>query len=144
CEFSGGPPAPERPTFKPPPPSSTQVRSWSSPGAFQFLNLKTWSWSWSVLLQDGAFIVRDSSRQSAVQPYTLMVQYQNKVYNIQIQNQDRKYLLGTGIKSFLSVREIVEHFSQSPLLLIDSKNRGSSQQNQCLLSVPAGPYVDRV
>ncbi|XP_033834387.1 lymphocyte cytosolic protein 2a [Periophthalmus magnuspinnatus] len=143
--FSGGPPAPERPTFKPPPPSSTQDLD-----PLWYVGNVTRAEAEALLKElgkDGAFIVRDSSRQSAVQPYTLMVQYQNKVYNIQIQNQDRKYLLGTGIKvqeSFLSVREIVEHFSQSPLLLIDSKNRGSSQQNQCLLSVPAGPYVDRV
>lgn len=97
--------------------------------------------------KDGAFLVRDSTRQSSVQPYTLMVLFQHKVYNIQIQIQDHKYLLGTGLKvqeSFPSVRGIVDYFSQSPLLLIDAKNRGSDRQNQCLLSDPAGSYMERL
>uniref|UniRef100_A0AAV2JA34 SH2 domain-containing protein n=1 Tax=Knipowitschia caucasica TaxID=637954 RepID=A0AAV2JA34_KNICA len=96
--------------------------------------------------KDGAFVVRDSSRLSAHQPFTLMVQFQHKVYNIQIQRPDHKYLLGTGLKvqeSFSTVRDMVDHFSQSPLILIDSKNRDSSLHSQCLLSVPAGPYMDR-
>ncbi|XP_044078575.1 lymphocyte cytosolic protein 2a isoform X2 [Siniperca chuatsi] len=46
-------------------------------------------------------------------------------------------------KSFPSVSDIICHYSQSPLLLIDAKNRDSSQQNQCLLSDPAGYYMTR-
>ncbi|KAJ0061524.1 hypothetical protein NL108_005507 [Boleophthalmus pectinirostris] len=143
--FSGGPPAPERPSFRSPPSSSNQDLD-----PLWYVGKVTRAEAEATLKQlgkDGAFVIRDSSRQSTVQPYTLMVQYQNKVYNIQIQNQDHKYLLGTGIKvqeSFASVRGIVEHFSQSPLLLIDSKNRSTSQHNQCLLSAPAGPYMDGV
>lgn len=94
--------------------------------------------------KDGAYVVRDSTRQSTGQPYTLMVFYQDKVYNIQIRLQDNSYLLGTGLKvqeSFPSVAEIVAHYSHFPLLLIDAKNRGSGQQNQCLLSDPAGHHL---
>lgn len=96
--------------------------------------------------KDGAYLVRDSTRQQANQPFTLMVFYQDKVYNIQIRQQNQKFLLGTGLKvheSFPSVSDIISHYSQSPLLLIDAKNRGSSQQNQCLLSDPAGYYMGR-
>ncbi|KAM3601215.1 uncharacterized protein V6R79_009341 [Siganus canaliculatus] len=91
--------------------------------------------------KDGAYLVRDSTRQQANQPYTLMVLYQEKVYNVQIRQQNQQFLLGTGLKvqeMFPSVRDILGHYSQSPLLLIDAKNRGSGQQNQCLLSAPAG------
>ncbi|XP_053188195.1 lymphocyte cytosolic protein 2a [Scomber japonicus] len=94
--------------------------------------------------KDGAYLVRDSTRQQPNQPYTLMVFYQDKVYNIQIRQQHHKFLLGTGLKvqeSFPSVGEIIGHYSQSPLLLIDAKNRTASQQNQCLLSDPAGYHM---
>ncbi|XP_022625110.1 lymphocyte cytosolic protein 2 [Seriola dumerili] len=94
--------------------------------------------------KDGAYLVRDSTRQLANQPFTLMVFYQDKVYNIQIRQQHQQFLLGTGLKvqeSFPSVSEIIGHYSHSPLLLIDAKNRGSGQQNQCLLSDPAGFFM---
>ncbi|KAM9348483.1 lymphocyte cytosolic protein 2a [Symphorus nematophorus] len=94
--------------------------------------------------KDGAYLVRDSTRQLANQPFTLMVFYQDKVYNIQIRQQNQNFLLGTGLKvqeSFPSVSDIIAHYSQSPLLLIDAKNRSSAQQNQCLLSDPAGFYM---
>ncbi|KAM4620451.1 lymphocyte cytosolic protein 2a [Polymixia lowei] len=91
--------------------------------------------------KDGAYLVRDSTRQLASQPYTLMVLYQNKVYNIQVRHQNHQYLLGTGLKAhetFPTVRDIISHYVHSPLLLIDAKNRGSGQQNQCVLSDAAG------
>ncbi|XP_029375399.1 lymphocyte cytosolic protein 2a [Echeneis naucrates] len=96
--------------------------------------------------KDGAYLVRDSTRQLANQPFTLMVFYQEKVYNIQIRQQHQQFLLGTGLKaqeSFPSVSEIIAHYSKCPLLLINAKNRSSSQQNQCLLSDPAGSYMSR-
>ncbi|XP_041864830.1 lymphocyte cytosolic protein 2a [Melanotaenia boesemani] len=96
--------------------------------------------------KDGAYLVRDSIRQQANQPFTLMVYYQDKVYNVQIRQQNQQYQLGTGLKvqeSFLSVSDIISHYSQSPLLLIDAKNRSASQQNQCLLSDPVGYYMTR-
>ncbi|KAJ8348137.1 hypothetical protein SKAU_G00267260 [Synaphobranchus kaupii] len=93
--------------------------------------------------QDGTFLVRDSSRCSSTQPYTLMVLYQGKVFNIQIRyNSDEDlYLLGTGFKSsenFPGVKDIIEHHMRMPLLLIDAKDRRSGQQRQCLLAHPAG------
>lgn len=91
--------------------------------------------------KDGAYLVRDSTRQLAEQPFTLMVLYQTKVYNVQIRQKNQQFLLGTGLKvqeSFPSVSGIIAHYSQSPLLLIDAKNRSSCQQNQCLLSEPVG------
>ncbi|KAK2827994.1 hypothetical protein Q5P01_019028 [Channa striata] len=94
--------------------------------------------------KDGAYLVRDSTRQQANQPFTLMVYYQGKVYNIQIRQQNQQFMLGTGLKAqecFPSVREIIGHYSQSPLLLIDAKNRSANQQNQCVLSDPAGYYM---
>ncbi|KAM7397413.1 hypothetical protein PAMA_005623 [Pampus argenteus] len=48
--------------------------------------------------KDGAYLVRDSTRQLANQPFTLMVFYQDKVYNIQIRQQNQQFLLGTGLK----------------------------------------------
>ncbi|CAJ1063174.1 Hypothetical predicted protein [Xyrichtys novacula] len=96
--------------------------------------------------KDGAYLVRDSTRQLANQPFTLMVFYQDKVFNIQIRQQNHQFLLGTGLKvqeTFPSVSDIIGHYSRSPLLLIDAKNRRSSQQNQCLLSDPAGFNVTR-
>ncbi|XP_058483698.1 lymphocyte cytosolic protein 2a [Solea solea] len=94
--------------------------------------------------KDGAYLVRDSTRQLDNQPFTLMVFYQDKVYNIQIRQQKQQFLLGTGLKVqefFPSVSDIISHYSQSPLLLINAKDRGSSQQNQCLLSEPAGFHL---
>ncbi|XP_047234229.1 lymphocyte cytosolic protein 2a isoform X2 [Girardinichthys multiradiatus] len=94
--------------------------------------------------KDGAYLVRDSTRQQANQPFTLMVFYQDKVYNIQIRQQNQQFQLGTGLKAqefFPSVSDIISHYSQSPLVLIDAKNRSSSQQNQCLLSDPAAYYM---
>ncbi|MGH0116431.1 UNVERIFIED_CONTAM: hypothetical protein FKN15_017081 [Acipenser sinensis] len=93
--------------------------------------------------EDGAFLVRDSSKQSAVQPFVLMVLYRNKVFNIQIRYQEEQnvYLLGTGFKgkdNFSSVSEIIDYHMQTPLLLIDGKNRSSGQKSQCRLSYPAG------
>ena len=141
--------------------------------------------------------MRDSSKGSMEQPYTLMVLYQDKVFNIQIKRTHDEYLLGTGLKTsevhqlsgspvilfllftwfispfqilhhftsyispsamttdiflgccltdfflslrqtFPSVSDIISHYQQTPLLLIDSKNRGSGQQNHCALMYPAG------
>ncbi|XP_056141098.1 lymphocyte cytosolic protein 2a isoform X2 [Lampris incognitus] len=91
--------------------------------------------------KDGAYLVRDSTKQMPNQPFTLMVLYQVKVYNIQIKYHNYQYMLGTGLKvqeTFPTVRDIISHYSRSPLLLIDAKNRSLVQQNQCLLSEPAG------
>lgn len=49
-------------------------------------------------MEDGAYLVRDSTQQLDHQPFTLMVFYQDKVYNIQIRQQNQQFLLGTGLK----------------------------------------------
>lgn len=50
------------------------------------------------LLQDGAFMVRKSSRQDTNQPYTLVVYYKGRVYNIPIRlihtHTRQQYALG--------------------------------------------------
>ncbi|XP_065819187.1 lymphocyte cytosolic protein 2a [Labrus bergylta] len=134
----------DRQSFRPPPTTSTRsqeldprwyvgkVTRGQAEGCLKGVN------------KDGAYLVRDSTRQLANQPFTLMVFYQDKVFNIQIREQNHQFLLGTGLKvqeSFPSVSGIISHYSQSPLLLIDAKNKRSSQQNQCLLSDPAGYYM---
>ncbi|XP_051734241.1 lymphocyte cytosolic protein 2a isoform X1 [Ctenopharyngodon idella] len=91
--------------------------------------------------RDGTFLVRDSSNRSSNQPYTLVVLYQDKVYNIQIRRFQNGFMLGTGMKSsetFERVGDIINQHKHTPLLLIDAKNRVSSQQNQCALIYPAG------
>uniref|UniRef100_UPI00398F6EC7 lymphocyte cytosolic protein 2a n=1 Tax=Pristiophorus japonicus TaxID=55135 RepID=UPI00398F6EC7 len=93
--------------------------------------------------EDGTFLVRDSSRRSSEQPYVLMVLYRHKVYNIQIRYQEDTdvFLLGTGLRgkeNFNSVTEIVEYHTQTPLLLIDGKDRSGGHRNQCVLIYPAG------
>lgn len=52
-----------------------------------------------AVCQDGTFLVRDSSNRSSNQPYTLVVLYQDKVYNIQIRRNHDGFMLGTGLKS---------------------------------------------
>lgn len=52
-----------------------------------------------LCVKDGAYMVRDSTRQLTNQPFTLMVFYQDKVYNIQIRQQDQRFMLGTGLKA---------------------------------------------
>ncbi|XP_051537486.1 lymphocyte cytosolic protein 2-like [Myxocyprinus asiaticus] len=91
--------------------------------------------------RDGAFLVRDSSNRSSNQPYTLVVLYQEKVYNIQIRRERDGFMLGTGLKgseTFERICDIISQHRHMPLLLIDAKNREASQQNQCALIYPAG------
>ncbi|XP_072231337.1 lymphocyte cytosolic protein 2a isoform X2 [Leuresthes tenuis] len=136
----------DRPSFRPPPPASTCTKELDP---LWYVGKVTRGQAEGCLKQvwkDGAYLVRDSTRQQPNQPFTLMVFYQDKVYNIQIRQQNQQFQLGTGLKvqeSFPSVSDIIRHYSQSPLLLIDAKNRSASQQNQCLLSNPAGYHMTR-
>ncbi|KAJ8014906.1 hypothetical protein DPEC_G00020640 [Dallia pectoralis] len=89
--------------------------------------------------KDAAFLVRDSSKGSSHQPYTLMVLCQDKVYNIQIRYKGETYHLGTGLmgsESFPGVKEMIDHYKQTPLLLIDAMERGTGVQNECCLLHP--------
>uniref|UniRef100_A0A3P9DRE9 Lymphocyte cytosolic protein 2 n=1 Tax=Maylandia zebra TaxID=106582 RepID=A0A3P9DRE9_9CICH len=149
CVGARRPPQEDPPTFtKPPLPSTNINRSNSSElDPRWYVGKVTRGQAEGCLKRvrkDGAYLVRDSTRQQANQPFTLMVYYQDKVYNIQIRQQNQQFVLGTGLKvqeSFPSVSDIISHYSQSPLLLIDAKNRSASQQNQCMLSDPAGYYM---
>uniref|UniRef100_A0A3Q4MZT2 SH2 domain-containing protein n=1 Tax=Neolamprologus brichardi TaxID=32507 RepID=A0A3Q4MZT2_NEOBR len=149
CVGARRPPQEDPPTFtKPPLPSTNINRSNSSElDPRWYVGKVTRGQAEGCLkrvCKDGAYLVRDSTRQQANQPFTLMVYYQDKVYNIQIRQQNQQFVLGTGLKvqeSFPSVSDIISHYSQSPLLLIDAKNRSASQQNQCMLSDPAGYYL---
>ncbi|XP_048166408.1 B-cell linker protein isoform X3 [Corvus hawaiiensis] len=77
--------------------------------------------------KDGSFLVRKSSGQDSRQPYTLVVFYNRRVYNIPIRfiESTRQYALGrekSGEERFDSVAEIVENHQRTSLVLIDSQN----------------------
>ncbi|XP_043912644.1 B-cell linker protein isoform X3 [Protopterus annectens] len=77
--------------------------------------------------KDGSFLIRKSSGQDPQQPYTLVVLYNRRVYNIPIRYIDTtdQYALGrekSGEDRFGSVAEMVEYHQQNALVLIDSQN----------------------
>ncbi|KAJ8418016.1 hypothetical protein AAFF_G00137250 [Aldrovandia affinis] len=77
--------------------------------------------------KEGAFLVRKSSGQDPGQPYTLVVFYKSRVYNIPVRHiqASSQYALGrekTGEERFSSVSNIIEHHQRKPLVLIDSQN----------------------
>ncbi|KAJ8248230.1 hypothetical protein GJAV_G00239810 [Gymnothorax javanicus] len=77
--------------------------------------------------KDGGYLVRKSSGQDPSQPYTLVVFYNSKVYNIPIRHipATRQYALGrekTGEERFTSVSSMIEHHQRKALVLIDSQN----------------------
>ncbi|XP_061491558.1 B-cell linker protein isoform X3 [Rhineura floridana] len=77
--------------------------------------------------KDGSFLVRKSSGQDSKQPYTLVVFYNNRVYNIPVRfiESTRQYALGrekSGEERFGSVAEIIENHQRTSLVLIDSQN----------------------
>ncbi|XP_047463535.1 lymphocyte cytosolic protein 2a isoform X2 [Mugil cephalus] len=134
----------DRQSFRPPPPTTGYAQELDPRWYVGKVTRGQAEGCLKRVCKDGAYLVRDSTRQLANQPFTLMVLYQDKVFNIQIRQQNQQFQLGTGLKaqeSFPSVTDIICHYSHSPLLLIDAKNRGSGQQNQCLLSDPAGYYM---
>ncbi|CAM4594436.1 B-cell linker protein isoform X1 [Caretta caretta] len=77
--------------------------------------------------KDGSFLIRKSSGQDSKQPYTLVVFYNKKVYNIPVRfiESTKRYALGrekTGEERFTSVAEIIENHQHTPLVLIDNHN----------------------
>uniref|UniRef100_A0AAY5EYC7 SH2 domain-containing protein n=1 Tax=Electrophorus electricus TaxID=8005 RepID=A0AAY5EYC7_ELEEL len=77
--------------------------------------------------QEGAFLVRDCSRNTTHEPFVLAVFYDNRVFNIQIRfcMETCKYTLGTRIKTtdtFDSVADIIKFHSIFPIMLIDGRN----------------------
>ncbi|XP_061766847.1 B-cell linker protein isoform X2 [Nerophis ophidion] len=86
--------------------------------------------------KDGAFMVRMSSGQNAHQPYTLVVFYKSRVYNIPIRfiRTSQKYALGNekkGEKYFRSVSHIIQTHRTNLLILIDSKSNSKDATRLC-------------
>ncbi|KAG5281385.1 hypothetical protein AALO_G00071530 [Alosa alosa] len=79
--------------------------------------------------KDGAFLVRRSSAQNFRQPYTLVVLYRQKVYNIPVRfiEETNGYALGKEGKKndevFSGLQEIISHHKNNPLLLIDRQSQ---------------------
>ncbi|KAE8590389.1 hypothetical protein XENTR_v10018041 [Xenopus tropicalis] len=77
--------------------------------------------------KDGSYLVRQSSGQDPKQPYTLVVFYNRKVYNIPVRfiEETRQFALGrekSGEEKFSSVAEMITCHQRMPLVLIDSQN----------------------
>ncbi|MEQ2276778.1 hypothetical protein XENORESO_018969 [Xenotaenia resolanae] len=91
--------------------------------------------------KDGAFMVRKSSGQDVRQPYTLVVFYNGRVYNIPIRfmPSTRQYALGRekkGEEYFSSVSHIIENHQRNLLVLIDSQ---SNSKDATKLYYPVKP-----
>ncbi|XP_047409914.1 B-cell linker protein [Sciurus carolinensis] len=77
--------------------------------------------------KDGSFLIRKSSGHDSKQPYTLVVFFNKRVYNIPVRfiEATKQYALGrkkNGEEYFGSVTEIIKNHQHSPLVLIDSQN----------------------
>ncbi|XP_056148018.1 B-cell linker protein [Lampris incognitus] len=86
--------------------------------------------------KDGTFLLRKSSGQNTQQPYTLVVLYNSRVYNIPVRHIQTtgQYALGkekTGEELFNSVSHIIENHSRNPLVLIDSQNNTKDATKLC-------------
>ncbi|CAN9500049.1 unnamed protein product [Ophioblennius macclurei] len=86
--------------------------------------------------KDGAFMVRKSSGHDAQQPYTLVVFYNSRVYNIPIRfiPGTQQYALGRekiGEEFFSSVTNIIESHQRNPLVLIDSQSNAKDATTLC-------------
>ncbi|XP_067908763.1 B-cell linker protein isoform X2 [Heterodontus francisci] len=79
------------------------------------------------LNKDGSFLIRKSSGQDSKQPYTLVVLYKRRVYNIPVRYIEltKEYALGkekSCEERFPSIADIIENHQKNPLVLIDSQN----------------------
>nr|XP_004554606.2 B-cell linker protein isoform X1 [Maylandia zebra] len=88
------------------------------------------------LNKDGAFMVRKSSGHDAQQPYTLVVFYNGRVYNIPIRYipSTQQYALGRekkGEEHFSSISKIIENHQRNPLVLIDSQSNAKEATKLC-------------
>ncbi|XP_019808693.2 B-cell linker protein isoform X3 [Bos indicus] len=77
--------------------------------------------------KDGSFLIRKSSGHDSKQPYTLVVFFNKRVYNIPVRfiEATKQYALGrkkTGEEYFGSVAEMIKNHQHNPLVLIDSQN----------------------
>ncbi|KAA8584036.1 hypothetical protein FQN60_015244 [Etheostoma spectabile] len=85
---------------------------------------------------DGAFMVRKSSGQDVQQPYTLVVFYKGRVYNIPIRfiPTTQQYALGRekkGEEYFSSLSHIIDNHQKFPLMLIDSQSNTKEATRLC-------------
>ncbi|XP_076830549.1 B-cell linker protein isoform X2 [Brachyhypopomus gauderio] len=76
---------------------------------------------------DGSYLVRKSSGVDALQPFTLVVFYNSRVYNIPIRYvpETKQYALGkqkSGEERFKSVSEIIENHQRNALVLVDTQS----------------------
>uniref|UniRef100_A0ABI7WVM6 SH2 domain-containing protein n=1 Tax=Felis catus TaxID=9685 RepID=A0ABI7WVM6_FELCA len=77
--------------------------------------------------KDGSFLIRKSSGHDSKQPYTLVVFFNKRVYNIPVRfiEATKQYALGrkkNGEEYFGSVAEIIKNHQHRPLVLIDNQN----------------------
>ncbi|XP_056616131.1 B-cell linker protein isoform X2 [Triplophysa dalaica] len=77
--------------------------------------------------KDGSFLLRKSSGVDTQQPYTLVVFYSGRVYNIPVRHitSSKQFALGKekqGEERFSSVSDIIENHQNNPLVLVDSQN----------------------
>ncbi|XP_071378288.1 B-cell linker protein isoform X1 [Centroberyx affinis] len=91
--------------------------------------------------KDGSFLVRKSSGQDTQQPYTLVVFYNDRVYNIPIRflQATQQYALGRekkGEERFSSVSHIIENHQRIPLVLIDSQSNTKDATKLCYAVKP--------
>uniref|UniRef100_A0ACB8EY91 Uncharacterized protein n=1 Tax=Sphaerodactylus townsendi TaxID=933632 RepID=A0ACB8EY91_9SAUR len=87
--------------------------------------------------KDSAYMVRQSSGHGWNQPYTLVVLYKSRVYNIPIRYLEgsHQYTLGKDGKSheelFDNISCIIQSYTERPLVLIDGTT--STKEQTCLL-----------
>ncbi|XP_067312816.1 cytokine-dependent hematopoietic cell linker isoform X2 [Pseudorasbora parva] len=93
--------------------------------------------------REGAFLVRDCSKNTTHEPLVLAVFYDKRVFNIQIRFSEEisKYTLGTGLRTndrFDSVTDIIKFHSIFPIVLIDGRktSAATNQKRQCVLMYP--------
>ncbi|XP_026869966.2 B-cell linker protein [Electrophorus electricus] len=77
--------------------------------------------------KDGSYLVRKSSGLDALQPYTLVVFYNSRVYNIPVRYipDTKQYALGkqkSREERFNSVSEIIENHQRNTLVLVDTQS----------------------
>lgn len=93
--------------------------------------------------QEGAFLVRDCSKNTTHEPFVLAVFYDKRVFNIQIRfcEETSKYTLGTGLRNserFDSVTDIIKFHSIFPIILIDGRRMmaATNPRRHCVLMYP--------
>ncbi|KAJ8014659.1 hypothetical protein DPEC_G00017940, partial [Dallia pectoralis] len=92
--------------------------------------------------KDGAFLVRDCSRNIGSEPFVLVVFHDKRVFNVKIRfiPSTSQYALGTGHLAncmFDSVADIVKFHSIFPVVLIDGRNQSANRyKGKCVLTYP--------